>query len=103
MGKGNSKLKPEQMDDLLQHTLFDRKELSLWYKGFMKDTPSGSLDKEVRAPSCVRACGTSCACVLMHARVSDPVRYVYVMCACCHLYFYEWRVSAGCSVCYLFA
>lgn len=47
MGKGNSKLKPEQMEDLLQNTLFDRKELTLWYKGFMKDTPSGTLDKEV--------------------------------------------------------
>lgn len=36
MGKGNSKLSPEQLSELTKATNFDRKELQQWYKGFLK-------------------------------------------------------------------
>jgi len=45
MGKSQSKLSPEQLSELQQRTHFDKKELQQWYKGFLKDCPSGQLDK----------------------------------------------------------
>eukprot|EP00126_Sphaerothecum_destruens_P004036 Sdes_comp17921_c0_seq1m7177 len=45
MGQKTSKLQPDQLDDLLKCTYFDRKELQQWYKGFLKDCPSGNLNK----------------------------------------------------------
>ncbi|KAI8148382.1 calcium-binding protein NCS-1 [Fennellomyces sp. T-0311] len=45
MGKAQSKLTTEQLVDLQKHTYFDKKELQQWYKGFLKDCPSGQLDK----------------------------------------------------------
>ncbi|OJD18179.1 calcium-binding protein NCS-1 [Emergomyces pasteurianus Ep9510] len=41
-----SKLSPSQLDELQKATHFDRKELQQWYKGFLKDCPSGTLTKE---------------------------------------------------------
>ncbi|KAI7849893.1 hypothetical protein BDC45DRAFT_519366 [Circinella umbellata] len=45
MGKAQSKLTTEQLVDLQKHTYFDKKELQQWYKGFLKDCPSGQLEK----------------------------------------------------------
>jgi len=45
MGKTQSKLTQEQLSELQKATLFERKELQQWYKGFLKDCPSGSLNK----------------------------------------------------------
>jgi len=44
MGKEQSKLKPEVMNDLIQQTQFSRGELKLWYKGFIEDCTDGKMD-----------------------------------------------------------
>ncbi|KDE09640.1 hypothetical protein MVLG_00046 [Microbotryum lychnidis-dioicae p1A1 Lamole] len=46
MGKSQSKLSPEDLKDLQKNTYFDKKELQQWYKGFVKDCPSGVLNQE---------------------------------------------------------
>ncbi|PLW16589.1 hypothetical protein PCANC_15009 [Puccinia coronata f. sp. avenae] len=46
MGKSQSKLSPDQLTELQKSTYFDKKELQQWYKGFLKDCPSGVLDKQ---------------------------------------------------------
>ncbi|EGD80202.1 frequenin-1 [Salpingoeca rosetta] len=46
MGKGSSKLKPQQIDELVSETKFTSQELQQWYKAFTKDCPSGLLDKD---------------------------------------------------------
>ncbi|EED13474.1 Calcium-binding protein NCS-1 [Talaromyces marneffei ATCC 18224] len=46
MGQKQSKLSPQQLDELVKATHFDKKELQQWYKGFLKDCPSGHLNKE---------------------------------------------------------
>ncbi|GAA5855004.1 hypothetical protein JCM8547_002341 [Rhodosporidiobolus lusitaniae] len=45
-GKSQSKLSPEDLQDLQKNTYFDKKELQQWYKGFVKDCPSGQLNQE---------------------------------------------------------
>ena len=46
MGAKKSKMSPEMTSKLLDQTKFTEQELRQWYKGFMKDCPSGKLSKE---------------------------------------------------------
>ncbi|KAK9456611.1 hypothetical protein V1511DRAFT_456750 [Dipodascopsis uninucleata] len=45
MGKAQSKLSHDQLQELQKSTYFDRRELQQWYKDFLKDCPSGQLTK----------------------------------------------------------
>ncbi|CAG8648129.1 2576_t:CDS:2, partial [Cetraspora pellucida] len=45
MGKSNSKLNEDELRELQKCTHFNKSELQQWYKGFLKDCPSGELDK----------------------------------------------------------
>ncbi|ODV91851.1 hypothetical protein CANCADRAFT_55635 [Tortispora caseinolytica NRRL Y-17796] len=46
MGKAQSKLSQEEVQELQKATKFDRKELQQWYKDFLRDCPSGQLKRE---------------------------------------------------------
>ena len=46
MGKEHSKLKPEELAELRECTAFTDQEINEWYRGFIKDCPSGKLTHE---------------------------------------------------------
>ncbi|ANZ73505.1 N-myristoylated calcium-binding protein [Komagataella phaffii CBS 7435] len=46
MGKVASKLSSDDIHELRQTTKFDRRELQQWYKGFLRDCPSGTMTKD---------------------------------------------------------
>ncbi|EDK42373.1 neuronal calcium sensor 1 [Lodderomyces elongisporus NRRL YB-4239] len=46
MGKSVSKLSKEDLKKLRDATYFDKRELQQWYKGFLRDCPSGQLSEE---------------------------------------------------------
>ncbi|AOW26506.1 hypothetical protein MEM_00842 [Candida albicans L26] len=46
MGKTVSKLSKDDLRQLRQATYFDKRELQQWYKGFLRDCPSGQLSEE---------------------------------------------------------
>ncbi|CEP24078.1 FRQ1 [Cyberlindnera jadinii] len=46
MGKSASKLSKDELASLKKSTYFDRRELQQWYKGFLRDCPSGQITKE---------------------------------------------------------
>ncbi|XP_059477008.1 frequenin-1-like [Neocloeon triangulifer] len=46
MGKKHSKLDPEVLERLKKETYFSEKEIKKWYKGFVKDCPTGTLTEE---------------------------------------------------------
>jgi len=45
MGQKSTKMDSDELAELQNDTYFDKKELQQWYKGFLKDCPSGELDK----------------------------------------------------------
>ncbi|EGV62676.1 Calcium-binding protein NCS-1 [Yamadazyma tenuis] len=46
MGKTVSKLSKDDLKALRSATYFDKRELQQWYKGFIRDCPSGQLSEE---------------------------------------------------------
>lgn len=46
MGKTVSKLSKDDLKLLREKTLFDKRELQQWYKGYLRDCPSGQLSEE---------------------------------------------------------
>ncbi|KAI8869467.1 neuronal calcium sensor 1b [Ramicandelaber brevisporus] len=45
MGRSASRLDTKELEALTHDTYFERKEIKQWYKGFMRDNPSGNMDR----------------------------------------------------------
>ena len=48
MGKNQSKLKPEILEELLEITAFNEEEIYEWYRGFIKECPNHLTIKEFK-------------------------------------------------------
>ncbi|XP_062515076.1 neuronal calcium sensor 1-like [Corticium candelabrum] len=46
MGQTRSRLTPEEISELRSTTYFSERELQQWYKGFVRDCPSGNLSQK---------------------------------------------------------
>ncbi|CAI8039012.1 Hippocalcin-like protein 4 [Geodia barretti] len=46
MGKRQSRLRPEELEELIKATHFSPKELNRWYRGFLRDCPTGTLTEQ---------------------------------------------------------
>jgi len=46
MGNSQKKLPPEDLKFLMSNTHFTKKQIKQWYKGFIRDCPSGQLSKK---------------------------------------------------------
>lgn len=46
MGKRQSRLRPDGVEELVKATHFTPKELNRWYRGFLRDCPTGTLTEQ---------------------------------------------------------
>ncbi len=46
MGKSQSKIPPSELQDLAKRTYFEVEELKQWYQAFVRDSPTGRLNKQ---------------------------------------------------------
>ncbi|XP_046844042.1 neuronal calcium sensor 1-like isoform X2 [Xenia sp. Carnegie-2017] len=78
MGKKESKLKAEVIEELVTKTYFNEKELRRWYKGFLKECPDGNLKKEngkIEFEEFMIALS-----VTSRGRLDEKLRWVFTLC-----------------------
>lgn len=68
MGKSVSKLGKEDLKSLREATYFDKRELQQWYKGFLRDAPSGVITEPDLAQL-----------LLLYFPFGDPTEYTHLL------------------------